>query len=189
MSLFCLQFLFETFLAPVTNKPIPHMSDFIGTQKGTYVFMWVSVVVRFQPNLVRVRKVLAKVPDIWFHENLFCGSRVVICSQRDMWRKQQGPFLRFSVENSPTRNIITRNKRRREIECKVNENVLIEILCSSLRAAVRVIHPTYPPTSSKNQKPRLTERLYRLDIVWSVYHFAIYIWSNKIHNVFSTNKF
>jgi len=31
---FCLQFLFETFLAPVTNKPITRLSVFISTQKG-----------------------------------------------------------------------------------------------------------------------------------------------------------
>jgi hypothetical protein len=64
--------------------------------------------------------------------------------------KAAGIFELF-VESSPTRNVITRNKERREIECKVTENVLTEILCSSLRAAVRVIHPTYPPTSSKTK--------------------------------------
>jgi len=46
------RFLFETFLAPVTNKPITRLSDFISTQKGIYVFTWVLIVVRFQPKLV-----------------------------------------------------------------------------------------------------------------------------------------
>lgn len=36
---FCLQFLFKTLLALVTNKPITRLSDFISTQKGMYFVM------------------------------------------------------------------------------------------------------------------------------------------------------
>ena len=153
MYLFCLQFLFETFFAPVTNKPITRMSDCISTQKGMYVFTWVFTVVRFQPKLLRVGKVLAKVPNVQFHENLFSRFRVVTCSKRYRCDESSRDFFFLTVrwESSPTRNVITRSKGRCEIDCKVTENVLTEILYNSLRASRRVIHPTYPPTSSKTK--------------------------------------
>jgi hypothetical protein len=40
VSRFFLQFLFETFLAPVTNKPITRLSVFISTQKGKAKAEW-----------------------------------------------------------------------------------------------------------------------------------------------------
>jgi hypothetical protein len=143
---FCLKYL-----APVTNKPLTACQILHEHRNACRSSCKFPLLPDFNQTWNKCKKFYPNSPTYNFTK--FCSAVLELLHivRRTDMTKATNTFFKLFVVSALTKNVTATNKRRRGIECNVTENFLIEILRSSLRATVRVIQPTYPPTSSKTK--------------------------------------